>query len=328
MILRADWVVPMDGPPIADGAVEIAGGRIVAVGPADGGEDARYADSVILPGLVNAHTHLEYSAMAGFGDGMPFSPWIADHIRRKDTQAQTDLLAQSRAGAAACLAGGVTTVADCCYAGTVAQAAAEAGLRAIVYLEGFSVWEELEARIEAALDALPTSDLVRAGVSPHAPFTVTHADYAMLVALARRRGLPVATHLLESDRETEHLDAFAGVLGPDTVVVHGVLLDDADIALLARARRPRRPLPALERAARLRDRAPERSAGGRSPGRPRHRLAVVGARLRHVGRDAHRDHARARPHPPGRRADGRDRAGAGHGARGRRDRARRRRSAR
>jgi cytosine/adenosine deaminase-related metal-dependent hydrolase len=233
VILRADWVVPMDGPPIADGAVEIAEGRIVAVGPARGGEDARHADSVILPGLVNAHTHLEYTAMAGFGDGMPFSPWIADHIRRKDTQDESDLLAQSRAGAAACLAGGVTTVADCCYAGTVAQAAGEVGLRAIVYLEGFSVWEGLKARIEAALDALPVSELVSAGISPHAPFTVTHADYALLVALARRRGLPVATHLLESDREREHLDAFADVLGPDTVAVHGVLANAADIALLA-----------------------------------------------------------------------------------------------
>ena len=88
MILRADWVVPMDGPPIADGAVQIADGRIVAVGPADGSEDARHPDAVILPGLVNAHTHLEYAAMGGFGDGLPFTPWIADHIRRKDTQAR------------------------------------------------------------------------------------------------------------------------------------------------------------------------------------------------------------------------------------------------
>lgn len=233
MILRADWVVPMDGPPIADGEVQIADGRIAAVRPAGGGEDARFADSIILPGLVNAHTHLEYAAMGGFGDGLPFSPWIADHIRRKDTQAEADLLDQARAGAAACLAGGITSVADCCYAGTVAQAAGEAGLRAIVYLEGFSVWEGLEQRIEAALDALPVSDLVTAGVSPHAPFTVTHADYAMLVGLARRRGLPVATHLLESTRETEHLDAFADVLGPDTVAIHAVLADAADIALLA-----------------------------------------------------------------------------------------------
>ncbi len=233
MILRADWVVPMDGPPIADGEVEIADGRIAAVRPAGGGEDARHRDAVILPGLVNAHTHLEYAAMGGFGDGLPFSPWIADHIRRKDTQADADLLDQARAGAAACLAGGITTVADCCYAGTVAQAAGEAGLRAIVYLEGFSVWDGLEARIETALDALPTSELVTAGVSPHAPFTVTHADYAMLVGLARRRGLPVATHLLESTRETEHLDAFRAVLGPDTVAIHAVLADESDIAFLA-----------------------------------------------------------------------------------------------
>jgi 5-methylthioadenosine/S-adenosylhomocysteine deaminase len=223
----------MDGPPIADGAVEIAGGRIVAVGPANGREDERFADSIILPGLVNAHSHLEYAAMAGFGDGMPFSPWIADHIRRKDTQTVDDLLDQARAGAAACLASGITTVADCCYAGTVAQAANETGLRAIVYMEGFSVWEGLEARIEAALDALPASELVTPGVSPHAPFTVTHEDYAMLIGLARRRGLPIATHLLESARETEHLDAFAGVLGPDTVAIHAVFVHAADIALLA-----------------------------------------------------------------------------------------------
>ncbi len=235
MILAADWVVPMDGPPIADACVEVEDGLIVAVRPANGGEDEgeRFRNAVILPGLVNAHTHLEYTAMAGFGDGLPFTPWIADHIRRKDTQAVVDLLDQSRAGAAACLASGVTTVADCCYAGTVAQAAGEAGLRAIVYLEGFSVWEGLEGRIEAALDALPVSELVTAGVSPHAPFTVTHSDYAMLIGLARRRGLPVATHLLESSRETEHLDAFRDVLGPDTVAVHAVLVNEEDIALLA-----------------------------------------------------------------------------------------------
>jgi 5-methylthioadenosine/S-adenosylhomocysteine deaminase len=223
----------MDGPPIADACVEVDDGRIAAVGPATGDEDERFPNAVILPGLVNAHTHLEYTAMAGFGDGLPFTPWIADHIRRKDTQAVDDLLDQARAGAAACLAGGVTTVADCCYAGTVAQAAGEAGLRAIVYLEGFSIWDGLEGRIEAALDALPVSELVTAGVSPHAPFTVTHDDYAMLIGLARRRGLPVATHLLESTREREHLNAFRDVLGPDTVAIHAVLANEADIALLA-----------------------------------------------------------------------------------------------
>jgi 5-methylthioadenosine/S-adenosylhomocysteine deaminase len=55
----------------------------------------------------------------------------------------------------------------------------------------------------------------------------------MLIGLARRRGLPVATHLLESARETEHLQAFRDVLGPDTVAIHAVFVNEADIALLA-----------------------------------------------------------------------------------------------
>jgi 5-methylthioadenosine/S-adenosylhomocysteine deaminase len=87
---------------------------------------------VILPGLVNAHTHLEYIAMAGMGDGLPFSPWIEQLIRRKSGLVREDYLAQSHAGVHACLAGGVTTIADCSYADTVTEAAIAQGLRAIV----------------------------------------------------------------------------------------------------------------------------------------------------------------------------------------------------
>ena len=188
---------------------------------------------MILPGLVNAHTHLEYAAMGGFGDGMTFGPWIEDHIRRKAATGPDDSLEQARAGAAACLRSGVTTIADCSYSGAVAAAAAEAGLRAIVYLEGFSDWADLRARTEARIDAMTTTALVQPGVSPHAPFTVTLDDYRMLVGLARERGLPVATHLLESSRETLHLDAFRDVLGPDTVAIHLVFADPADIELMA-----------------------------------------------------------------------------------------------
>ena len=233
MILTADWVVPMDGPPIRDGAVRIDGSTIAEVGPASGDAGERFAGAVILPGLVNAHTHLEYAAMGGFGDGMAFGPWIEDHIRRKAATAEGDALEQARAGAAACLRSGVTTIADCSYSGAVADAAAEAGLRAIVYVEGFSDWPDLRSRTESRLDALTTTGLVRAGVSPHAPFTVTLDDYRMLVGLARERGLPIATHLLESARETMHLDEFRDVLGADTVAIHVVYADPADIELMA-----------------------------------------------------------------------------------------------
>ena len=232
MILQADWVVPVDGPPIRDGAVRVEGRTIAEVGPG-GSAGERFEGAVILPGLVNAHTHLEYAAMGGFGDGMAFGPWIEDHIRRKAATGAEDSLEQARAGAAACLRSGVTTIADCAYSGAVATAAAEAGVRAIVYIEGFSDWTDLRARTEARIDATPATDLVQPGVSPHAPFTVTLDDYAMLVGLARERGLPVATHLLESARETQHLDAFADVLGPDTVAIHLVFADPADIELMA-----------------------------------------------------------------------------------------------
>jgi cytosine/adenosine deaminase-related metal-dependent hydrolase len=234
VILAADWVVPVDGPPIREGAVRVEGGTIAEVGDVHGAADHRFEGGVILPGLVNAHTHLEYAAMAGFGDGMAFGPWIEDHIRRKAATGADDSLEQARAGAAACLRSGVTTIADCSYSGSVATAAAEAGLRAIVYLEGFSNWPDLRARTESRLESTTTTGLVQAGISPHAPFTVTHDDYRMLVGLARERGLPVATHLLESVRETEHLDAFADVLGPDTVAIHVVQADPADIEIMAR----------------------------------------------------------------------------------------------
>jgi 5-methylthioadenosine/S-adenosylhomocysteine deaminase len=235
VILAADWVVPVDGPPVRDGAVEVRDGVVAAVGERDGREDELLGGCLILPGLVNAHTHLEYAGMAGFGDGLAFEPWIADHIRRKNALSPDDLLEQARAGAAACVGAGTTAIADCCYAGTVGRAALAAGLRAIVYVEAFSAWPDLRARTAERLEALDVGEHVTAGVSPHAPATVTHEDYAMLVGLARERGLPVATHMLESAREREHLDAFAGVLGPDTVVVHGVQANAEDIALMAAA---------------------------------------------------------------------------------------------
>ncbi len=164
----------------------------------------------------------------------PFGPWIEEHIRRKAAlDHPADSLTQALEGAHLSLAGGVTTVADCCYAGTVAAAAVETGLRAIVYLEGFSDWEGLGPRLEAALDALPAGPLVTPGLSPHAPFTVTMEDYELMIGIARERGLPVATHMLESTRETLHLEAFAHLLGPDVVLIHGVHMNAGDLALAA-----------------------------------------------------------------------------------------------
>ena len=257
-ILSAEWVVPVEGDPIRDGAVAIADdGTIAAVGPAaDVGAGERFEGCVIVPGLVDCHSHLEYAVYAGFGDGLPFSSWIGLHVSRKGLLDLDEMRAIATDGAHECLRSGITTVGDCSFVGAAAEAAAETGLRAIVYLEVFGRdasalgrFEELRERVEPAL-----SDLVRVGISPHAPYTCTLELYEACAAL----GLPVATHLAESVSERRYLldgsgdwSAFsellvpppgttgirllaeAGLLSPAVTAAHCVDVDEEEIALLA-----------------------------------------------------------------------------------------------
>src|SRR5436189_1382251 len=177
-VLSADWVLPVDGPPIEAGAVVLEDGRIAAVGVAeDLGEGTRHDDAVIVPGFVNAHSHLEYAVYGGFGDGLgDFAEWITLHIQRKVRIGWDEYVDVAKFGAAQCLASGVTTVGDCSYSGATAVACAELGLRATVYLEVFGAdpvpaLERFARLRERAGGAF--SDRVRPGGSPHAPYSVS-----------------------------------------------------------------------------------------------------------------------------------------------------------
>jgi 5-methylthioadenosine/S-adenosylhomocysteine deaminase len=248
----------VEGDPLRDGAVAVADdGTIAAVGPAAQlGAGERFEGCVIVPGLVNCHTHLEYAVYAGFGDGLSFSSWIGLHVARKSLLDLDEMRAIATDGAQACLRSGVTTVGDCSFAGAAAEAAAETGLRAIVYLEVFGRdrtaldrFDELRARVEPAL-----SDRVRPGVSPHAPYTCTLELYEACAEL----GLPLATHLGESVAERRYLLdgsgdwasfaellvpppgttgirllAGAGLLRPGVMAAHCVDVEEEEIALLA-----------------------------------------------------------------------------------------------
>jgi cytosine/adenosine deaminase-related metal-dependent hydrolase len=209
-VLSADWVIPVEGSPIRDGAVAIEDGRIAAVGRASElGAGERFPDAVILPGLVNAHSHLEYAMYAGFGDGLSFAPWILIHMERKARIGLDEMEAIARVGASECLRSGITTVGDCSFSGAAVPACAELGLRGIVYLEVFGRdGELLEGRFREHRERIAphVSDRVRLGISPHAPYTCAPELYAACLEL----GLPVATHLNESGDELEWLTSGTG----------------------------------------------------------------------------------------------------------------------
>jgi 5-methylthioadenosine/S-adenosylhomocysteine deaminase len=258
-VYEADWVVPVEGEPVRNGGVVVADGRVVAVGPAGEleGERRRFAEAAIVPGFVNAHSHLEYAVYAGFGDGFSFAPWIGLHVTRKRRLLDGDAVAIARLGAAECLRSGITTVGDASFTGAAVVACADLGLRAIVYLEVFgddptaalARFDELRDEIEGSL-----SEAVRPGVSPHAPYTTSADVYEAAAGL----GLPIATHLAESDAEQEWLLAGTGpmaeasdllvappgmtgiralaergLLGPGLLAAHCVHVDAEEIELLA-----------------------------------------------------------------------------------------------
>jgi cytosine/adenosine deaminase-related metal-dependent hydrolase len=257
-VLSADWVLPVSGPPVRDGAVVVDDGRIQAVGSsAELGEGRRFPDAAIFPGFVNAHSHLEYAVYAGFGDGLPFGDWIGLHVERKARIGVADMEDIARLGAFECLRSGITAVGDCSFSGAAATACADLGLRATIYLEvfgetGAAVAERFQPMRERVAGAL--SDRVRLGVSPHAPYTCSLDLYRACDEL----GLPVATHLAESEDENEFLrtggggwEAFAdllvkpmgttgirgladaGLLGRHVLAAHCVVADEEEIALLA-----------------------------------------------------------------------------------------------
>jgi cytosine/adenosine deaminase-related metal-dependent hydrolase len=254
--LSAEWVLPVDGPPIENGLVRYEDGAIVEV--ARGRGERHFDQAAIVPGLVNAHSHLEYAVYAGFGDGQAFGPWIRTHVDRKERLDAEAMLAVARRGVLDSFAAGITTTADYSFAGSAALAAAELGLRAVVYLEVFSP-DPAEARRqwEAKRPLVHETDLVRIGISPHAPYTCSLDTYRWCLSL----GIPVGTHLAESANEDEWLQHGTGplqsiapllvhptgqravpslepVLGPDLLCAHCVELTPEDVALLAERRVP------------------------------------------------------------------------------------------
>ncbi|MES2180272.1 MAG: amidohydrolase family protein [Gemmatimonadota bacterium] len=247
---HARWVCPVSVAPIPDGTVVEEQGRIVYRGPRatapEGGEDVDLGEALLMPGLVNTHCHLELTAMRGFLDGLAFREWILRlTFARRAVMSPRMLLDAARLGVEEGLRSGITTFADTGDTGAGFDAMLERGVRGICYREVFgpdpAQCAEAIAGLEARVTEMLTraTALVRVGVSPHAPYTVSDALFRATGAFARTMRLPIAVHIAESDLEsalvTEGRGAFAtalsarGIETPARARTPIALLDDLGI---------------------------------------------------------------------------------------------------
>lgn len=223
--IRARWVFPVTGPPLENGTVEITAGRISAVHDRTGPCSIDLGNAAIIPGLVNAHTHLELSDIATpLQPPVPFTAWLLSVIGHRRTRrlgvyvpgsappASRAELAAIRRGREECLAGGTTTIGD--IAGSVSSAleSAAPGPRVVAFLESRGLARErLRSEIAAAGTHLAGASGTLRGLSPHAPYSVHPELFRGLVDLAVGRHAPVAMHLAET---CEELDLLANGTGP------------------------------------------------------------------------------------------------------------------
>lgn len=222
MIVSARWVVPVGGPLIEHGYVAFARGRIEAVGasaslPASA-ERLELRDCVLLPGLVNCHTHLELTHYCAQLPPGPFWHWIGGLVRLRAARGQREREQDAvRVGAEQCLQAGVTCVGDisrCTWQWPVLR---RSPLRKVCFAELLSIADQPArdpAELRTAVLGIEEDDRLRAGISPHAPYTVPSEHAAAAIALAEELDRPWVLHLAETQEERAFLRGEADAM-PD-----------------------------------------------------------------------------------------------------------------
>lgn len=212
--LKAKWILPVDRPPIENGLIEIVDGVITAVRAAEPHEAATdQGDVAILPGLVNAHTHLEFSLVEQpFQPALPFTDWIRSLVayrRREFTPTSTTQWLALSVGATEAHESGTALLGEIATSGwgEVAMPTHRPGMVAFRELIGLRP-EAIELQIELAKEWLARhgqSERIIYGLSPHAPYSVAPELLRWSVELAKQFDAPVAMHLAETRSELKFL---------------------------------------------------------------------------------------------------------------------------
>ena len=245
-----------------DGLVGVSEGKIARVGPADprrglppAAETVDAGGGLILPGLVNTHTHLPMALFRGLADDLPLERWLNEHIfpaEARHVEPETVRLAATLSAAELLLAG-TTTCCDGYFLEThTAEAVSAVGLRAVLGqgiidfpAPGVPDPARNVAHAAAFVERWQHADSrIRPSIFCHSPYTCSADTLAAAKKAARRHGVLFQIHVAETRAETEQVRAEhglspvafldrLGILDADTLVVHGVWLDPADIDTLA-----------------------------------------------------------------------------------------------
>ena len=263
LIITARWLVPVepDGAVLENHAVVIREGRILALLPVDAAlrtyPAARRIDRphhVLLPGLVNAHTHAAMTLFRGLADDLPLDTWLSQHIWPAEARwVSPDFVRDgTELALLEMLQGGTTTFSDMYFfPDIVARAVADSGLRAcvgMIVLDHPTVWarsaEEYLSKGLAVRDQFKGHPRVTLTFAPHAPYTVTDRTFEQIRVLADELETPIQMHVHETAgeivasngeyqcRPLHRLDRL-GIITPLLAAVHMTQLDTAEIELLA-----------------------------------------------------------------------------------------------
>jgi aminodeoxyfutalosine deaminase len=228
--VTARWIFPVAGPPVEGGILVFDGERIIGVEPHGSRKpDTDFGNAAILPGLVNAHTHLDLTGMRGLAPPTSdFTGWLREVIAHRRQRTPEQITADIREGISESLRSGTTLIGDISGDGSSWAELTEAPLRSVVFREMIGL---LKDRAEIAwqeaqqwLGSCQPTPTCRPGLSPHAPYSVR----VSLIKAAAGAGVPLAIHLAESAAERELLEDHSG---PFVSFLHGLipLLDDIGV---------------------------------------------------------------------------------------------------
>ena len=238
--------------------LRVEDGLIAELGPEasaqDGDDVLDGAGTAIVPGLVNAHTHAAMTLFRGYGDDMPLMNWLEERIWPVEAKLDDeDVYWGARLACLEMVRTGTVAFWDMYWRpGATARAVSDAGMRAVIGAPLIdrggaaglgSLRESAERGIEDVL-AQPADGHIAASLAPHAIYTVSQESLEWIAETSRAQELPVQIHLAETEKEVRdcveqngerpahYLDR-VGLLGPRTIVAHGVWLDDEELDLLA-----------------------------------------------------------------------------------------------